>query len=356
MEILFNTNQSKVVLNQFKIKIDGLTPNSDFEISRNSLIKLVIGSMANSPDQWDKNCQINIEWIGSSFINRLVNEEKELDKSRIDDICSMCFRFMFELYLSIKTDLSMEFERARKFVLNNLDSFESDSKDQIEYAIRDMPINILKQLSNCDAIDSLKDFNALSEKASKLRSEWNKELSEKEKQVQQLKDSLEKYKTAFNFVGLHDGFDDLATSKKTELNNLVFWLRIMSVIIISPILIQLIVVYFNIKDIDSIKNGFLVSIFPTLSLVAISVYYFRVLMFNYKSVKSQLLQLDLRKTLCRFIQHYTDYSQEIKTKDKDSLAKFENIIFSGIVTDDGNLPSTYDGIDQLGKLFKSVKG
>ena len=122
-----------------------------------------------------------------------------------------------------------------------------------------------------------------------------------------------------------------------------------------PILGELIFIYSNIKEIASMKEGLIASLFPTLSLVAISVYYFRVLLFNYKSVKSQLLQIDLRKTLCRFIQHYSDYSSGIKKQDSESLAKFENIIFSGIVSDEGSLPSSYDGIDQIGKLIKSVK-
>lgn len=90
-------------------------------------------------------------------------------------------------------------------------------------------------------------------------------------------------------------------------------------------------------------------------LVGISIYYFRVLLFNYKSVKSQLLQIELRKTLCKFIQSYSSYSKTMKAQDSDSLAKFENIIFSGIISDEEKLPSTYDGMDQIGKLIQSIK-
>jgi len=355
MEELFKTNQSNVALTRFKTKIDGLTPQDDFETERNSLIRLVVNSMARDPEQWDTQCQINIDWVGDQFISRLSEGEDSLAKEKLDDIASMCFRFLFELYLSTKNDLSMEFERARRFVFNNLDAFENKAKEQIEYAIREMPINILKQLSNNDAIDSIKDFNSISAKAEKLKEDWNKEISEKEIEVNNLKSALDKYKNAFNFVGLHDGFDDLSVSKGKELEKLVFWLRILSIVIVLPIIAELTVVYWNINNIKSISDGILLSILPTLSLIAISIYYFRVLLFNYKSVKSQILQIELRKTLCRFIQHYSDYSQEIKAKDKDSLTKFENIIFSGIVNNEGTLPSTYDGIEQLGRLIKSAK-
>jgi hypothetical protein len=45
----------------------------------------------------------------------------------------------------------------------------------------------------------------------------------------------------------------------------------------------------------------------------------------------------------------------MKKKDAGSLDKFESIVFSGIVTEDGSLPSTFDGMDQIGKLIKAAK-
>lgn len=355
MNVIFDTNQSKTVLAKFKNKIDGIVPSDDFEKQRNSLIRLVVSSMENKAEQWDKLCQINIDWIGDQFINRLSNEEKELSKERLDDICSMCFRFLFELYLSTKNDLAMEFEAAKRFVFKNVDLFESNAREQIEYAIRDMPINIFKSISHSDSIESIKDFNAVSKKAEKLKEDWEKELSARESRVSKLKESLSKYENGFNFVGLFQGFDDLAKAKATERDNILFWLKVLSVVIVLPVLAELFVIYKNIDNISAIKDGLIVSIFPTLSLAGIAIYYFRVLLFSYKSVKSQLLQIDLRKTLCRFIQHYSEYSSEIKKQDAESLEKFENIIFSGIVTEDGNLPSTYDGVEQIGKLIKSAK-
>lgn len=355
MNVIFETNQSKTVLANFKYKIDGIVPSDDFEKQRNSLIRLVVSSMESKPEQWDNLCQINIVWIGDQFINELSDEEKELSKKRLDDICSMSFRFLFELYLSKKNDLAIEFERARRFVFNNVDLFESDAKEQIEYAIRDMPISIFKSITNSDSIESIKGFNAVSKKAEKLKEDWEKDLSVRESRVNKLEESLSKYENGFNFVGLFQGFDDLAKAKVTERDNILFWLKVLSVVIVSPVLVELFVIYKNIDNISAIKDGLIVSIFPTLSLAAIAIYYFRVLLFSYKSVTSQLLQIDLRKTLCRFIQHYSEYSSEIKKQDAGSLDKFENIIFSGIVTEDGKLPSTYDGVDQISKLIKSAK-
>jgi hypothetical protein len=60
--------------------------------------------------------------------------------------------------------------------------------------------------------------------------------------------------------------------------------------------------------------------------------------------------------LCEFIQSYADYSANIKKQDSSALEKFENLIFSGVVSEPEKLPSTYDGLDQLADFIKSIKG
>ncbi|WP_202970011.1 hypothetical protein [Aeromonas hydrophila] len=291
---LFDTNQSKTVLAKFKSKIDGLIPSNDFEKQRNSLIRLVVNAMEKRPGEWNTFCQINIQWIGDQFISRLA-DEKELTKDRLDDICSMCFRFLFELYLSTKNDLSMEFEAAKRFVFDNVNLFEDMARGQIEFAIRDLPISIFKEVANSDEIETLKNFETVAAKAKKLKEEWEHDLNEREGRVKTIEESLSRYENGFNFVGLYQGFDDLANEKKSERDGILFWLKLLSVIIFLPIITEFFIIYRNIDNISAIRDGLLASIFPTLSLVAISIYYFRVLLFNYKSVKSQLLQIDLRK-------------------------------------------------------------
>ena len=353
----FEKSGVAAALVKFRNRIEHLSAADEFEVARNSHIKFVVNSMASRPDEWDQWCQINIGWIGESFVHQISDEAIELNKENVDDIFSMCFRFLFELYLSIKTDLAMDLERARKFALTHLDRLEPHAREQIEYAIRDMPISIFKAVANSDAIGSLKKFNDLSEQADKKRLAWDEDLSAREQRVSALRAELESYESGFNFVGLFDGFNDLSKEKKEEKNVLRTWLVVVGFLIVAPLFAELGFLYVHADDIEEItKSALALSIVPTVSLVAILIYYFRVILFNYGSAKSQLLQIELRKTLCRFIQHYTEYSHGMKQKDKSSLEKFENVIFSGIVSDDGALPSTYDGVEQLGKLVKAIKG
>lgn len=353
---LFNTDNAKSIIRSFRLEMKTIKTSIEFENERNKLVLLVTQSMENTPAQWDLACQININWFGDQFLHDLSITSVEFSKENLDMICAYCFRFLFELYLSIKTDLATEFENAKRFVFNKIDQFDLKAKDQIEFAIRDMPINIFKMVANSEAIDSIKNLDILKSKLDKYRIEWEAELKEKEKRVNELKIALDKYETAFNFVGLYEGFDKLASEKNIEKESVLIWMKWLSFIIVLPIIIELLVFYYHIDNLTLIKDGMLIATIPTISLVLISIYYFRVLLFNYKSVKSQLLQIELRKTLCRFIQSYSKYASELKVKDKDSLSKFENIIFSGIIMDESKLPSAYDGIEQVGNLIKDLKG
>lgn len=273
----------------------------------------------------------------------------------MDDIFVYCYRFLLELYLSTKADLSIDYEAARRFATDNLQSFSPDAMRQIEFASKDMPIGILKKLINHENIESIKDFNSTIDKATSLQQQWATELETRAKEVAFLKENLEKYQIAYNFVGLYQGFNDLTEHKILEKKGILKYLRILGAVIVLPVASEIFFIVQHIEAVEKMKGSLLLLLVPTISLIAILIYYFRILLVNYSSINSQLLQLELRKTLCRFIQNYVDYSTEIKKKDKESLIKFENVIFSGLVSNDEKLPSTFDGIEQLTALIKSVK-
>lgn len=69
--------------------------------------------------------------------------------------------------------------------------------------------------------------------------------------------------------------------------------------------------------------------------------------------------------LLQFIQSYVDFSSEAikqlaSSKNAGggqafSLEKFEQVIFSGLVSGETDLPSTFDGLDGLAKIIEKVK-
>lgn len=94
---------------------------------------------------------------------------------------------------------------------------------------------------------------------------------------------------------------------------------------------------------------------PAASLIALLVYFFRVTLYNYQSVKTQLIQIDLRYNLCEFIKPYVDFKKETYKIAPESLDSFERMIFSNITVANDKIPSSYDGIEPLITLIKEIR-
>jgi hypothetical protein len=130
----------------------------------------------------------------------------------------------------------------------------------------------------------------------------------------------------------------------------------MAILIIAPLMIEFTLTAIKVSSGKTVEMNHLFILIPLFSIEIILIYFFRVILLNHRSIKAQLMQLELRQTLCQFIQSYTEYSSKIKASDASALDKFENMIFSGVVSNSEKLPSTFDGIEQISKMLKSVKG
>ncbi|MFV8782494.1 hypothetical protein ACNKU7_08745 [Microbulbifer sp. SA54] len=359
MRQFFTIDHHKSILAEARSKISLMKAKDEFEEKRNIHCRFILTSMNKESEQWDSRCQLNIEWIGTNLtgsaqeINGL--DDEQLSKEHLDNFASSLCRFLMEFYASSGGEFSFEFNAAKSFFFDNLEKFEYEAREQIKFAQVSMPLEMFRRVTNSEAIGSIKEFNGSVGKINALTKQLDGEIIKKTEAVNQLKNSLDKYKTAFNFVGLHQGFDELATAKKGELVVTLMALWGIGLLTFAPATFELGYLIKNADEVNTSSNIFWMSLFPVISITALLIYYFRVLLFNFKSLKSQLIQIELRKTLCRFIQSYSDYAKELKSKDNESLAKFENVIFAGIVSGDEKLPSTYDGLDQIGALIKSLK-
>lgn len=124
---------------------------------------------------------------------------------------------------------------------------------------------------------------------------------------------------------------------------------------VAPPTIQIAYVLSHLDTIES-KKGLLLYTLPTiLAIEVILVYFFRVVLAQFRSVKAQVLQLDIRIALCQFVQSYAEYSVKVKKDDPSVLAKFEAIVFSSLVPENESIPSTFDGAEQLANLIKSIR-
>ena len=155
---------------------------------------------------------------------------------------------------------------------------------------------------------------------------------------------------AFNFVGLSQGFKDIL-DKKNGSKCWTFWgLVVLAIILLAPVAYE---AYYLINSNIDMKWQ---NLLPVAGLELILIYLFRVVLNHYLSLQTQIMQLELRQSICQFIEEYVKFAEKIKETDRGALEKFENLIFSGIVLNPNKIPGTFDGIDSIAPIIDAIKG
>lgn len=319
------------------------------------IIELMISNAA----RFDEYCTANIEWIGEHFMSA-VREFPELPEDKrggaITSAFTSAFRFLCELEFTQPSDPSFEVRRIGHFVDDNLELFSGNDRQQITFARYSMPVQVAKKLLNDPSIAEFRKFSQTVEAASKLKADWDSELDQRRLHVDSIKAGLKEATSSYNFVGLVDGFRHLEKAKVIERRIAFISLLLLAVAMVAPPASQIGYVLAHIDSIEA-KKGLLLFTLPTIiTIEVILVYFFRVVLSQFRSVKAQILQLDLRIALCQFVQSYAEYSVKVKKDDPNVLAKFESVVFSSLVPDSEGIPSTFDGTEQLANLIRSIRG
>jgi len=354
--VFFGNEDNAKVLAGFLRKAEAAHIDDKTRQSRLSISREIIGYIYKSPEGWDDRCTFNIKHIGDQFLQWL-RDFDSTKPSHIDHIYSLAYRFLceFDFLVGAGKELSIELRSIKNKIQQDTDEIDDDLRSQIIYASYVMPANIAKDFINDANIGVFKDFEAKKIEAENLKEKWDEEIQSKEATVDVLKEKLEKYKVGFNFVGLYKGFSDLAEKKEKE----AFWLFLsligMGLLILAPLIVEIVFSVSGMIDSKALGLEHLMILLPLISIEVVLIYFFRVILLNHRSVKAQIMQIELRQTLCQFIQSYSDYSSEIKKQDSSALEKFESLIFSGVLSDPEKLPSTFDGMAQISSLIKSIK-
>ncbi|MDU9415184.1 hypothetical protein [Pseudomonas sp. zfem005] len=320
--------------------------------------------LLNKAEAIDHFCGFNAEHSGLRLLEHLKNFARTGDNYQ--SLLVILYRFMVEIDFCFPDDdelVTVALSQIRFASEAELSFFSPPSRSVIRYAELVMPVQILKSLKNSPSIKSVEQFNDYVAGIPKSHELMKSELDSRietvnglQGEVAELKKVLQNYRDAFNFVGLYDGFNKLAETKRWEVVRGVCMLFFLAVAMLSPAVWK---IYASISSGDYLKDSFVINLPFWLSVAAVElllIYFYRVVLHNLKSVRGQLVQIDLRRTLCQFVQSYAEYAVKMKAADKEVLSKFENLIFSGIVADAGDIPSTFDGMDQLIKLIQKTKG
>lgn len=330
----------------------------DSKREEHNLIFMTISSMLEQPDLWEESCKFNIQSQGRWFRISLRNQNFASESTQDSGIYARFVAFLVELDLSLGfnglTDSVKNNELREAWVKVKQKVFSKD--DGVYYAFYQQPISILNFYMNNTGFKTFFDFE---KKSTELKhtittqkldinqsiSFYWKELKSKESEVTKLKDKLDEYKTAFNFVGLSQGFENLLKQKNEAKTKTFRLLSVLAIVTILPL---------GFKFIANVDISWQ-SMLSVIGLEFVLIYFFRVVLNHYHSLQTQIMQLELRQSLCQFIQNYADYAKKIKTDDKDALEKFENLIFSSILSNPDKVPGTFDGVEGLTSLLKELK-
>lgn len=172
-------------------------------------------------------------------------------------------------------------------------------------------------------------------------------------EVVALESRVDDLKSEYNFVGLSSGFNKIKEKKEKELRLVeINYKNLFGCIFIVPVIL-------------SILHLFLPSLFPkdyTILFLALPfftiemalIYFFRLSYLEAKSIRTQLVQIELRLSLCSFIDGYVDYRKKNNTNIEKVLDSFDSLIFSPIQTNENNIPSMFDGVEALAGLAEKI--
>lgn len=355
----FSREENQAILRRFALALESVQTIEPSVPNVLAPLKQFFKILISNTNVFDQHCTANIEWIGQRFIGQLATfPETKLDNQSevLISIFTSAYRFLCELEFSQPDDLSFELRGIRNFVEENLEKFVGTERQQLVYANYVMPANITKKLIHSPAVTEFRAFAETAKAASDLKLEWDKEIKAKSEEIEALRDGLSRITTTYNFVGLVNGFESLASAKKGERLRSFISLLALGVLMVAPVAAELWFTANHLDTIDSHRKTLVYSLPPLIALEVVLLYLFRVVLLHFRGVTTQLLQINLRISLCQFIQSYSEYSTKIKKQDAGALEKFESLIFSGITSDSEALPSTFDGVEQIAKLVNSIRG
>ncbi|HHQ6627702.1 TPA: hypothetical protein ACSTL5_004236 [Serratia fonticola] len=325
-----------------------ITANGDFEEKRNSFIKDILESILSHPKIWDESTTFNIKHIFDDLLQQSIQSNS--GKEDLDGIFVTLFRFYIEMTITSGTGIRGIERDIIRFINENLDQFYGVNNSQLLYALNHMSRDVIQLLVNSDDMEIVRQLVKNKKDEEDYYNNWLTQFNNKKIELQAIDDKLQEYKNEYNFVGLSEGYVQLSNDKATQRNYTLIAMGIVCFLIFTVIGVELYLLHDIGKDATALQ--IIAPAIPMVTLLFILLYFFRISLFEFKSLSSQINQIELRKTLCQFIQNYADYSAEIKAKNGIALVKFEEIIFSNILTKDDPMPSTFDGIEHIAAILK----
>lgn len=276
---------------------------------------------------------INFLWFVNACIIKedFLNETNDTKYNRLKNVTSSQFACKIKIIGGEKNITTQLTPYEKSFIL-----------EALPYLINKNKLNFIEK----DVYSPKSFFSKMAQKIAIQEREIDERLQEHQTKADNLADFITKQHSKLNFVGLGNAFKQITKEKNTVKNNLENYLFITFIILIVIPLSTAIAIF------CCGKPNYYICI-PLVTIELLLLYAFRLFYQQYMFIKSELLQVNLRHSLCAFIESY----MEFKKNNKDNTVDlFEQLIFSNIISDEKKVPATVDGLDSIANIIQAIKG
>lgn len=295
-------------------------------------------------------------------LNKFANENSskkkydEFSKHQIFEIFLILYKIFYytEVVIQSEEDSFQDAYNYIKYAEENFTTFDILQRSELMNSALHTPIKVARSLLHSQEVKTQIEFINTYKDAKSFKEKWDSEYKENKKNLEELSKNIEKTRSEYNFVGLVDGFKQIKTQKEAEIKNSYCSMITAGFFMIFIPIAFAFLGYLG-EYLDKAKYWHALGLLiPAFTIELLTLYFFRIFLHQYKSIQAQILQIDLRVSLCQFIESYITYKSKNMKNNDDALNKFESLIFSGIVADAGSIPSTFDGIEQVASIIKSL--
>lgn len=378
MAIDFTSEEFKKLKDKLIIEFNQYLKESDFK-EYHDLIQILLNILNNSIllDTFkginiDGDVQLTIEFYFDFLKNNL--SDKRQIKEKEDKTKVLLYTFVILYVFLYKAWIVSEYEVGNYNEYYNyiqklygyLTFFDNDIKKKIDKYPYFVLNEIYKNYENSKQhIQNARVFLEHINEHMDMIKTYHKTIEKYTSDINTIEDKLKKQRQEFNFIRLADAFKNMKDNKQKELRHEKIFNWVLMGTITALLFLKICWLgNFNIPFINKLPNiepsntPYLVMVtISSIFLISVLIYFFRISLINIKSIKSQILQLDLRLSLCQFIHNYAEDSEKMRKDNmKDSLDRFESIIFSPIVANEEQIPATFDNLDQFIKMMNVANG
>ncbi|HAT4911970.1 TPA: hypothetical protein I9742_001528 [Serratia marcescens] len=321
--------------------------NKNGELSIAATIKLILQHIHKNESDWNNKTSYCKKWHWLNLKNEI---EKNVNN---EEILSSLYPFLLEHRLTSEDTINSELKSITYELDENYETLPDKLKNTIETLNRNLMFDIYRErLSDekyaiteriIDSCNSIKEFDET----------WEKKIKKTTEEIKSFDKKLEKIKQNENLNALKEALSEIKKDKELEKRNTFATLCFIGFSLTLAISLEITSRIKNWIPITDTKDTLLILI-PFASLIILILYFFRITLHNYQSLKTQIIQIEWREKLCSFIQIYVEFKKEKHTAAPEAFDSFERLIFSNMTTH-SKTPSPYDGIEPLIALMKEVR-